>query len=246
MSSSSALTLGFIFGLNQLFSLGLSPKKMVEKASIAENKTGVLGGTMDQNAIMFGKKNHALHIDFYKSTMKGVELNDNLSWLLIDTGVKHKLLETGYNNQRSLSESALQILNEHYSFSHFRELSLSIILEHKSIFSEDQFLSLKHIIEENKRVATFVQEISNNLKYLGELLYESHHGLSKEYKVSCRELDELVQLAKDHKDFFGARMMGGGFGGCTINLVSPEIDLSSINSRFNVYPISPSRGIHLI
>lgn len=218
MSSSAALENSLVFGLNELFDLGLSKKQMILISQKAEhNFVGVKCGIMDQYASMFGEKGSALLLDCrtvksqtYKIDFKKYKL------ILINTNVKHDLSESAYNNRREVCEKVSNKLN----ISALRDASKESLNAIKNDISEEDYQKALYVIEENERVQLFAKAIqADDIDELGNLLYQSHHGLSSQYKVSCKELDFLVENAKANSNVLGARMMGGGFGGCTINLI---------------------------
>ncbi len=218
MSSSAALENSFVFGLNELFDFGLSKKQMILISQKAEhNFVGVKCGIMDQYASMFGEKGSALLLDCrtvksqtYKIDFKKYKL------ILINTNVKHDLSESAYNDRREACEKVSNKLN----ISALRDASKEGLNAIKNDISEEDYQKALYVIEENERVQLFAKAIQDdNIDALGNLLYQSHHGLSSQYKVSCKELDFLVEKAKVNPNILGARMMGGGFGGCTINLI---------------------------
>lgn len=218
MSSSAALENSFVFGLNECFNLGLSRKEMIVVSQKAEhNFAGVQCGIMDQYASMFGVKNSALLLDCrsLEKTTYNIDLG-NYCFVLINTNVKHELSESAYNDRRKVCEKVAQILN----IPALRDAAISDLEIISDKLSVSEYEKAQYVIEENNRVREFASAIENNdLEKMGQLLYESHNGLSKKYKVSCPELDFLVSKAKQYPEVLGARMMGGGFGGCTINLV---------------------------
>jgi galactokinase len=218
MSSSAALENAFVFGLNELFDLGLSKKEMILISQKAEhNFPGVKCGIMDQYASMFGVKESALLLDcktiesdIYKINFKKYKL------ILINSNVKHDLSESAYNNRRVVCDNVSSKLK----VAALRDATKECLETIKKEISEGDFQKALYIIEENERVKTFSKAIEeDDIETLGELLYQSHKGLSEQYKVSCSELDFLVDRARENPNVLGARMMGGGFGGCTINLV---------------------------
>jgi len=218
MSSSAALENSFVFGLNELFDLELSKYEMIKISQKAEhNYAGVKCGIMDQYASMFGVKNSALLLDCrtiestpYKIDFKKYKL------MLINTNVKHDLSESAYNDRREVCEKVSNLLQ----VDALRDATKEDLEGIKNDISEEDFQKALYIINENNRVKLFSEAIKkNDLTVLGDLLYQSHEGLSNNYQVSCAELDFLVERAKENPHVLGARMMGGGFGGCTINLI---------------------------
>ncbi len=256
MSSSAALENAFVFGLNHLFNLGLTKDEMILISQIAEhNYANVKCGIMDQYASMFGIENNALLLDcrLVSSEPFRIDLKD-YGLLLINSNVKHNLSESAYNDRRSVCEKVSELLN----VKALRDVTLQDLETVKSKLSKKDFQKALYVLEENKRVIAFSDAIMNsNLKELGKLLIESHEGLRKQYAVSCVELDFLVDRIKADPNVLGGRMMGGGFGGCTINLVRKESiqDLKEdVQRKFEkkfkrkcaFYQVNLSQGTHLI
>lgn len=218
MSSSAALENSVVFGLNQLFNLGLSKEEMIFISQKAEhNYVGVNCGIMDQYASMFGIKNHALLLDC-RTTIATPFLVDfkDYELLLINTNVKHSLADSAYNDRRAACENVASLLG----IKALRDATEEDLLKVKSKISEEDYQKVLFVVQENNRArAASEAMIANDIEKLGELVFGSHNGLQNQYKVSCDELDFLVNLAKESDDVIGARMMGGGFGGCTINIV---------------------------
>jgi galactokinase len=196
MSSSAALENSVVFGLNTLFNLGLSKQKMILISQKAEhNFAGVNCGIMDQYASMFGEKESALLLDCRTVESKSYKINfKEYKLLLINTNVKHDLSESAYNDRREVCEAICKKLN----IKALRDADRSDLSTIKNDISSDDYLKALYVIEENERVHRFSKAIEeNNLNTLGELLYKSHKGLSSQYKVSCDELDFLVDLTKE-------------------------------------------------
>lgn len=218
MSSSAALENSFVFGLNVLFNLGLTKNEMILVSQKAEhNFAGVKCGIMDQYASMFGVKKSALLLDCRTVKSKTYKIDfKNYKLMLINTNVKHDLSESAYNARRNVCESVSKKLN----VKALRDVSVENLNKIKNSISNDDYEKARYVLEENQRVKLFSEAIQEgDLKTLGKLLFQSHKGLRTQYIVSCTELDFLVDRAKDNPNVLGARMMGGGFGGCTINLV---------------------------
>ncbi|MCL5245310.1 galactokinase [Cellulophaga sp. 20_2_10] len=218
MSSSAALENSVVFGLNKLFKLGIPKKEMILISQQAEhNYAGVKCGIMDQYASMFGVKKSALLLDCRTIKSKLYKINfGDYKLLLINTNVKHDLSESAYNDRRAVCEKVSNKLN----IKALRDATVSDLNTIKSDITEEDYQKALYIIEENLRVQEFSKAIkADDIKQLGELLYKSHNGLSTQFKVSCKELDFLVNNTKNNPNILGARMMGGGFGGCTINLI---------------------------
>ncbi|MFK5959112.1 MAG: galactokinase [Lutibacter sp.] len=255
LSSSAALENSIVFGLNELFSLGLSKKEMIQISQKAEhNYAGVKCGIMDQYASMFGIENGALLLDCRTTESSNISINFNeYQLLLINTNVKHSLSESAYNNRRRVCEKIASLLN----VKALRDASEEDLKQLKIKISEEDYHKALYVIYENNRVLKAVKAIKNNkLLDFGKLLYETHEGLQKKYMVSCHELDLLVDKAKQNPAVIGARMMGGGFGGCTLNIVKKsELNSFTItvekaykehfNKHCSFYTIEFSKGTHL-
>jgi galactokinase len=256
LSSSAALENALVFVLNELFKLGLSKMEMILISQAAENNfAGVQSGIMDQYTSMFGQKDAALFLDCNNLQSEVVPIkNDEYQLILLNTNVTHILADTAYNERRGVCS----MVAKHLGVSSLRELDLKTLLESRNQFTEEDFQKALFVFEENKRVVEAVTAIKKNeLQKFGELLFRSHSGLQTQYKVSCPELDFLVDLAKESEDVLGARMMGGGFGGCTLNLIHKnkvgsfiEMAIKKYSAHFNkslsAYPVTPGDGTRLI
>lgn len=256
MSSSAALENSVVFGLNELFDLELTKHEMILISQKAEhNYVGVNCGIMDQYASMFGIKDHALHLDCrtIESTPYKIDFKDH-QLLLINTNVKHSLSDSAYNDRRSACESISELLGVD-ALRDATEEDLETVIDKVTPTNYQKAL---YVIQENARTIKAAKAIENNdLELLGKLIYQSHAGLSDQYKVSCTELDFLVAQAKKNKHILGARMMGGGFGGCTINLIAKseakafaETASKAYQNKFDnecsVYFIELSNGTHIV
>ena len=226
ISSSSAIACGFTYLLDKLNSLMLSPKELVDTAVLAEQNHGVKGGIMDQFCIFHGKKDKAILLDCRNDAAELLPLElKNHKFYLINTNVKHHLLDTDYNNRRKQCDLAVSYINQYIKpISALRDLQITDLIELQSKLDDDVFRIVSFVVQENNRVLLAKEALTNhNFTWLGTLMYESHDGLSQMYRVSCDELDWLVNYTFNHDHILGARMMGGGFGGCTINLVNGDL-----------------------
>ncbi len=218
LSSSAAMENALVFGLNELFQLGLSKMEMILISQAAENNfAGVQCGIMDQYASMFGQKDSALLLDCNSLQSEVIPLKSKeYQLLLLNTNITHKLADSAYNERREVCSMVANYLGG----ISLRELDLQTLLDSRNQFTDEDFQKALFVFEENKRVIDAVTALKkNDLHKFGNLLFESHAGLQLQYKVSCPELDFLVDLAKKTEGVLGARMMGGGFGGCTLNLI---------------------------
>ncbi|NNT71925.1 galactokinase [Flavobacterium sp. IMCC34852] len=223
LSSSAALECGIGYAMNKLFNLSLTKEQIALIGQKSEHTfVGVNCGIMDQFASVFGKKNSVIKLDcntlayeYYKADFKKYSL------LLLDSNVKHTHLTSGYNVRRQEVEEGLAIIKEHFpQVKTFRDCSEVMILGLKEELGETIFKRCHFVVKEIKRVLDAAKALNDSdFKRLGQLMSETHQGLSKEYEVSCEEIDFLVDAVHHEKTVLGSRMMGGGFGGCSINLV---------------------------
>ena len=256
LSSSAALENAVVFGLNELNQLGLSKNEMILISQKAEhNFVGVKCGIMDQYASMFGQKDKALLLDCRSLTSVPFTLDlKDYQILLINTNVKHSLSDSAYNKRREVCENVASLLH----VKALRDVNKNDLLSVKEHISEEDYQMALYVTEENNRVlqAGKAMEVDDMIS-LGRLLYQSHAGLQHQYKVSCDELDFLVDMAKKNNMISGARMMGGGFGGCTINFIKKDEVASfsreiagAYREKFNrscsFYEVALSEGTHLI
>ncbi|WP_296380915.1 galactokinase [Winogradskyella sp.] len=256
MSSSAALENSFVYGLNKLFKLGLSKSEMILISQKAEhNYAGVKCGIMDQYASMFGVKKSALLLDCRTVTSQPYKIDfKDYKLMLINSNVKHDLSESAYNDRREVCEKVSELLH----IDALRDASKEDLDRIKSEITDEDYQKALYVINENSRVKQFSEAIKkDDIEVLGDLLYQSHEGLSTNYKVSCAELDFLVERAKENPNVLGARMMGGGFGGCTINLVKKDEfkkfkkdTAKKFRKRFekdcSVYSVKLSRGTRIV
>ena len=223
LSSSAAVECATVFALNELFELGLSKIEMVRLAQKAENEfVGVKCGIMDQFASMFGKTDAVIQLDCQSLGYNYMPFNqEGIKIVLLDTRVKHSLASTEYNLRREECEAGVKIIQEKYpAVASLRNATMQMLQE--CLINTDQKIidRCSFVVAEIKRLQDACKDLeAGDLKAFGKKMYETHDGLSKLYEVSCAELDFLADFAKTDASVLGARMMGGGFGGCTINLV---------------------------
>jgi galactokinase len=223
LSSSAALECSFAFALNHLHQFNIPRKRLITMAQWAEhNYAGVKCGIMDQFSSMMGLKGKAFVLDCRSLEYRyfPVDLSES-SIVLCDSMVKHSLASSEYNTRRAECEQGVAILRKYYPHViSLRDATLSMVEEHKTEFSDKAYSRCTYVIQENARVLEASKDLEkNDLQSFGKKMYATHTGLSELYEVSCEELDFLVEESKKINGVLGARMMGGGFGGCTINLV---------------------------
>lgn len=223
MSSSAALEAGFALGICSLFNLQKSRQELAQLAHRSSNNfLGVPSGIMDQFASLLGQRGQAIKLDCRSLQYEYVQLDlKDYELLLINTGVSHALANSAYKDRvRECHEGAAAVAQKFEGIQSLRDVSLEQLDACREDLTPVVYQRCRYVIEENERLHQALHLLTNGeMEALGELLLRTHEGLSKEYEVSCRELDFLVELAKDHEGVAGARMMGGGFGGCTLNLV---------------------------
>lgn len=226
LSSSAAVECAVVYALNELFALGISKLEMVQIAQKAEHTyAGVMCGIMDQFASMFGKKEHVIKLDCRSLAYEYKPLKlDGYSLVLFNTNVKHSLASSAYNERRQQCEQGVAWVKEKHPDVHsLRDVTMDMLLQF--VLPKDTLIytRCKYVVEEIQRLQTACSHLENgDIIALGKAMFATHEGLSKEYDVSCSELDYLVNAVKNNPLVLGARMMGGGFGGCTINLIKNE------------------------
>lgn len=227
MSSSAALESTFAFALNDLFGDNKLDKFTLAKVGQAteHNYVGVNCGIMDQFASVFGKAGSLVRLDcrsldykYFPFDPKGYKL------VLINSCVKHELASSAYNDRRKSCENVAAAIKQiHPDVDSLRDATYDMLEEVKNVVSEEDILRAKYVVGEKYRVLEVCVALEEgDYETVGKKMYETHYGLSKEYEVSCPELDFLNEVAHSC-GVTGSRIMGGGFGGCTINLVSEDL-----------------------
>ncbi|MCQ2303815.1 MAG: galactokinase [Bacteroidales bacterium] len=226
MSSSAALSSTFAFALNDLFNLGIDKFELARIGQDTEhNYCGVKCGIMDQFASIFGKKGHLMRLncatmeyEYFPFNPKGYRL------VLLDTRVKHELASSAYNKRRASCENVCaHIATKHPEVKFLSDATMEMLEEVKNAISEEDYKRAEYVIGEKQRVLDVCEALEKgDYDTVGDRMYGTHHGMSKLYEVSCEELDFLNDVAKEC-GVTGSRVMGGGFGGCIINLVKDEL-----------------------
>jgi galactokinase len=223
LSSSASIECGFAFALSSLFSLKVEKEELIQIAQWSEhNFVGVKCGIMDQFASMMGRENKVILLDCRSMHYEYLTIDlHNISIVLCDTKVKHNLADSEYNIRRNECSMGIDIIKKYYpDINSLRDVSLSQLKAHKHALPNKVFDRCLYVVQEIHRVQEAVLDLENNdLISFGKKMFQTHEGLSKLYEVSCPELDFLVEHAKNNPGVLGARVMGGGFGGCTINLI---------------------------
>ena len=227
MSSSAALESTYAYALNDLFGDNKIDKFELAKVGQAteHNYCGVKCGIMDQFASVFGKKDHLIRLDcrsleyqYFHFEPKGYRL------VLVDSVVKHELASSAYNKRRQSCENVVAAIKQlHPEVEFLRDADAAMLAEVKDKVSQEDYMRAEYVIEEIQRVLDVCEALErDDYETVGQKMYETHTGMSRLYEVSCEELDFLNDVAFDC-GVTGSRVMGGGFGGCTINLVKEEL-----------------------
>ena len=259
LSSSAALECGFLFGINEMFNLGIKSIDIALMGQSAEHWVGINCGIMDQFSSVMGLENKVIKIDCrtLDYTYHDADFVD-YSLILFDSNVIHSLFTSEYNNRRIECNEGLSIIQENYpEIESFRDCDVDHLTSLKSKMSDNVFRRSLYVIKEIKRVIQACAALDKgDIKTLGKLMFETHDGLSKDYEVSCAELDYLVDIAKAEEDVIGSRLMGGGFGGCTITLVKKgsenaikekftKLYADQFNIELKIYDVKISNGTSL-
>ncbi len=261
MSSSAALECSLAFGLNELFNLGFDKWQLIKACQMAEhNFVGIKCGIMDQFASMMGKENQVMLLDCRSLDFQYFPLDlEDYQLILLNTNVTHSLADSEYNKRRTDCEEGVSILQKSFPQIHsLRDMSFEMFLQSANLLPKRIANRCRHIILENDRVLAATRALqTKDFKRLGQLMYQSHFSLQNDYEVSCPELNYLVQQTLDKEYILGSRMMGGGFGGCTITIIEKkwatiftELASNSYRSEFGVdltpYTVSIENGAKLI
>ena len=256
LSSSAALESCFAFAINDLFNDNQIDKFELARIgqSTEHNYCGVNCGIMDQFASVMGKEGHLMRLDCRSMEFEYFPFNPkNHSLVLIDSRVKHELADSPYNKRRASCERVAKRLG----IETLRDADMDMLNAVKTDITAEDYFRAKFVIEEKERVLAVCDALVNDdYETVGRCMYETHEGLSKDYEVSCEELDFLNDVAREC-GVTGSRIMGGGFGGCTINLVeNDKVDkfVEEAKKRFNekyghepqVYPVVISDGAHKV
>ena len=223
MSSSAALESTFANALNELFALGIDRFELARIGQSTEhNYCGVKCGIMDQFASVFGKAGHLMRLDCRSMEFEYFPFDPEAhgyKLVLLDSVVKHELVGSPYNERRASCERVAAMLGQEF----LRGATMEQLDAIKERLSEEDYKRARYVIGEEQRVMDVCEALQrNDYETVGRRMYETHWGMSRDYEVSCEELDFLATIAEEY-GVTGARIMGGGFGGCTINLVRKEL-----------------------
>ena len=238
LSSSAALECGMLFGIAALFNLTIKKVDIALMGQKAEHWVGINCGIMDQFSSVHGLENKVIKLDCNTLEFEYHDANfKDYSLVLFDSNVKHSLFTSEYNTRRLECEEGLSIIKNNFpEVKSFRDCTEEQVLSIRDKMSETVFKRVHFVVKEIGRVTKACEALDNgNIELLGQLLFETHYGLSQEYEVSCEELDMLVDTAKSDDNVIGSRVMGGGFGGCTINLIKKGHENEVKNKFANLY-----------
>ena len=226
MSSSAALESTFANALNEIFNLNIDRFELARIGQSTEhNYCGVKCGIMDQFASVFGKKGHLMRLNCATMEFEYFPFNpEGYKVVLLDTVVKHELASSAYNKRRESCENACaHIKARHPEVNYLSDATMAMLDEVKAEISEEDYMRAVYVIGEKQRVLDVCAALEKgDYATVGDRMFGTHYGMSKEYEVSCEELDFLNDVAKQC-GVTGSRVMGGGFGGCTINLVKEDL-----------------------
>ena len=239
LSSSAALESAFAFGLNEVYGNDLDKFTLARIGQSTEhNYCGTKCGIMDQFASVFGKQGSLIRLNCKTLEYKYFPFNpEGYRLVLVDSGVKHQLASSAYNDRRHSCERAAEAIRTRHPEVEFLSDSKRIWLEEvREEISQEDFLRAEYVIGEVQRVLDVCDALErSDYETVGELMYQTHFGLSRLYEVSCEELDFLNRIAR-RCEVTGSRVMGGGFGGCTVNLVRDELYdgfISTVKSAYS-------------
>jgi len=242
LSSSAALESGMMFVLNELYALGLHRMDIVRLAQRGENHfVGMKCGIMDMFASVMGRENQVVRLDCRSLEYAYFPFEtEEYSLVLCDSGVKHALVDSEYNTRREECETGVAVLKQYNpQIDTLRDVSMEWLKLHQNALSPTVFKRCKYVVEEIERVERACLALQqHDFATLGDLMFQTHDGLNLEYEVSVPEINFLVEKAREYQAagiVLGARMMGGGFGGCTINLVKNNALVSFLNELSAVY-----------
>lgn len=240
MSSSAALESTYAFALNELFDLNIDKFELAKIGQSTEhNYCGVNCGIMDQFASVFGQKGHLIRLDCRSLEYKYFPFDPESAGyklVLLDSVVKHELASSAYNKRRQSCERVVvAIKRNHPEVDFLRDATMGMLNEVKADVTAEDYMRAEYVIEEIQRVLDVCDALEKgDYETVGEKMYGTHHGMSKLYEVSCEELDFLNDIAKEC-GVTGSRVMGGGFGGCTINLVKADKYDAFVKKAFAEY-----------
>ena len=247
LSSSAALEIAIGFAFLTLNNTFIDQRELAFAGQQAEHKfVGIRSGIMDQFAAVFGREGTAMLLDCRSLEVDYVNVTSReIAFAVIDTKVKHNLASSEYNTRRRECESGVSLLQDHVpGIGSLRDVTIEMLDEFGHRLPEKILRRCRHVVTENQRTidaATAFRQ--NDFGLAGDLMSRSHHSLRDDYEVSCTELDFLVETATSLKGVYGARMTGGGFGGCTVNLVDTraveDLEDETIRTYYTRFGFAP-------
>ncbi len=226
LSSSASLEISLARALLAVAQAGIDLRDLARLAQRAEARhVGTRCGIMDQYAVLFGRKGKALFLDACSLQFELLDVPDSIALVICNTMAAHRLSEGAYNERRLQCEQSVAALQARFpQLSHLRDVSPERLEDARTLLSPLLYRRALHVVSENARVlearAALVQR---DVRRFGELMNASHRSLRDDFEVSCPELDTMVSLAQSMPGVYGARMTGGGFGGCTVNMVDAAV-----------------------
>jgi galactokinase len=239
LSSSAAIEVAFAKLWQHIGSWDIELMELAQLCQQAENSyVGVNSGLMDQFASVFGKHDHALMFDTHNLEWEPIPLPQDIAIVIADSGVRHSLAGSAYNERRKDCEEGVRILQRFIpSVKFLRDITLDQYETYEHHLTPRQQKRVRYVVEEIDRVFRAIEFLrKDEVKAFGKLMFECHQGLRDLYEVSCPELDILVEIASGLEGCYGARLTGAGFGGCTVNLVNEkQVDsfITVMKSEFN-------------
>ena len=257
LSSSAALEIAVAYAVQQLYKLKIKDKDLIKYCQQAEQEVvGVRCGIMDQFAAKLGKAGNAFFLDCRSLEHRYIPLKlKSAEFIITNSNVHHKLVRSAYNQRVNECEEAVKVLNEVKPGKSLRDYNLDDYEKAREFFTPEEKKRAFHVITENNRVIEAEKSLKQgNLKKFGQLMNDSHESLKSYFEVSCAELDWLVETAQKIEGCYGSRMIGAGFGGCTLTLIEkkaiPEYvsKLKVYQENFGLaaitYEVTPSDGVH--
>ena len=239
LSSSAALCCGFIYGISLLQNRPIPKREIALIAQAAEHRIGLNCGLMDQYAVLFGKKDAAICLDCKSLEFEYVPLDTGrYSLVLINSNIKHELAAgSGYNERRQSCEQVVAVIQQGFpAVQSLRDITFSMLEKFHNQIDPVDLRRAAYVLHENERVLQTKTALqAGDMQQVGQILFDAHEGMRTEYEITVPELDMLVELAREEPGVLGARMVGGGFGGCTLNLIKTaekEAILSRITTAY--------------
>ena len=238
ISSSAALEISIVLSINKMFNLQMSNNDIIKKCqSIDHNHINIQSGVLDQSACLLSRKKSIFIIDFNNMNIEYLKYNlKNIKWILIDSNIRRELASSKYHDRVNECKRALELLSlNNNEIKSFRDLNF-ITAKQISILPSHLQKRVNHIVTENNRVLSMKKAITEqSIKEMGDLLIKSHESLRDNYEVSCDEIDAMINFSKSIEGWIGGRIMGGGFGGATINLIELGYENSFIDKLSKFY-----------